>query len=146
MAKVDAHVTIERPAEVVFDYLSDLRNFPEFSSAAQETRLHGDEVGKGSQMTIVAKLLGRRFELEAEVSEYDRPARYGVRTVGDSAFPLDSDFTIESTGPASCVVHGETGMDGSGFFKIADRALTPIARRQFRHDLETMRDLLEAAG
>lgn len=145
MPRVDAHIPIERPADVVFDYLADLRNWPAYSSAVETVTSHAAP-SEGARSTVVLSFLGKRFTMEVEVAEYGRPERFAMRSIGGSPFPLDGEFTIEAVDSGACVVHGETGADGAGFLGIASRALAPIERRQFRRDLETMRDLLEAGA
>lgn len=145
MTKVDVHIPIQRSAEDVFDYVSNPDNFAEFSSVVQEAHGQGDAVGKGTHLTIAAKMLGKRFDVEAEVSEFDRPTRYAFHSVGDAGFPMDSEIRLEPTGPQSCVLHGTSGTESEGFFKLADPVLTPMMRRAFRGDMENVRDLLEAS-
>jgi len=91
----------------------------------------------------VAKFLGRSFETPFEVAVHDLPHRHTDRSMGG---PFPQEYThifeeIEGGGTRLTeVTQGEPG----GFFRLAGPLLEMAGRRQFRADLETLKDLLEA--
>jgi hypothetical protein len=83
MPRTGGSIVINRPLEEVFDYVSNVDNFPEWAGGAIE--VHKDEPGplrEGYRFTVVASLLGRRFENRYELASYDPPRHYKHRGTG----------------------------------------------------------------
>ena len=93
----------------------------------------------------LAKFLGRRFETPFQITAIEPNRRFSYRATGG---PLpDQRWTLaceEVSGGTryTQVVEGEP----RGFFRLADPLLERALRRQFRADLETLKDVLEAQG
>ncbi len=141
--KVDATIDINRPVEEVFAYVTDTRNQPEWSSSVLEASLEGSgPIGVGSRMKSVAKFLGRKIDVTAEVTEYDPNRKFSARSLS-GPFKGESEFRFETTDQGTrlrLLAEGETG----GLFKLADPVLSAIAQRTIQTDLHTLKDLLEA--
>jgi uncharacterized protein YndB with AHSA1/START domain len=74
-------VSIDRPVEEVFDYVSDPMNFPRWNSAVQavrETSSGADDIGATYQME--RELPSGRAENDLEVVEVNRPTLFVIRT------------------------------------------------------------------
>jgi hypothetical protein len=86
MAHVNGSMTICRPLETVFDYAADQTNEPTYNPqmiASKQVSQGPVGVGTHFRATVLA---GRRpLELDIEVTEYDRPTRFGTHTVMSSA-------------------------------------------------------------
>jgi uncharacterized protein YndB with AHSA1/START domain len=75
-----ASVRIERPAEEVWDYFTDVANDPEWNPSAIKARKTSDgPLGVGSTFHVVRKMSG---PMKLEYTEYSRPLRWAVRGVG----------------------------------------------------------------
>ena len=60
---VEESIEINRPLQEVFDYVSEVTNFPEWTAHTLEVR--NDTVGppqQGDRFTLAIKSVGRRFE------------------------------------------------------------------------------------
>jgi len=143
--RVEESVEINRPPQEVFDYAANPENLPEWSGLVQEVRKEGQGtlMEEGARYSTVAKFLGRRFETPFEVSVHDPPRRHTERSLG-GPFPQEFTHTFEEVEGGRTrftqVSEGEPG----GFFRLAGPLLERAGRRQFRADLETLKDLLEA--
>jgi uncharacterized membrane protein len=144
--RVEESVEIDRPVEEVFSYAADPEHFPEWSGIILEA--HKEKPGpiaQGDRFTTVSKFLGRRFETPFEVTAHEHNRRHSHRSTGG---PLVQEYTstFEETAGGGTrmtqLVEGEPG----GFFRLAGALLERAGRRQFRADLETLKDLLEAQG
>jgi uncharacterized membrane protein len=143
--RIEESVEINKPLQEVFDYAANPENLPEWSGLVlevhKETQGHLMEVG--AQYTTVAKFLGRRFETPFEVTVHDPPRRHTDRSTG-GPFPQEYTHTFEEVESGRTrftqVSEGEPG----GFFRLAGVLLEMAGRRQFRADLDTLKDLLEA--
>ena len=144
--RVEESVEINRPVEEVFSYVSTLENLPEWAGPALEVRKDTPGPPKeGDTFTSVAKFLGRRFETPFQITSVEPNRRLSYHATGG---PLpDQRWTLaceEVSGGTryTQVVEGEP----RGFFRLADPLLERALRRQFRADLETLKDVLEAQG
>jgi uncharacterized protein YndB with AHSA1/START domain len=144
---VEESVVINRPPEEVFDYVANRENLPEWSGLVQEVRgeTQGLRVEEGARFTTVAKFLGRRFETPFEVIVHDPPRRHTDRSTG-GPFPQEYTHIFEEVeGGRTRLTEVTEGEPGS-FFRLAGPLLEMAGRRQFRADLETLKDLMEAQG
>lgn len=144
--RVEESVDINRPIAEVFSYTAEPQNLPEWTSLVQEVQKEGQgEIKEGDRFTAIAKFLGRSFETPFEVSVHQSPRRHSDKSVG-GPFDQEYTYTFEETAGGGTrltyVVEGEPG----GFFKLAGPLLEAAGRRQFRADLGTLKDLLEAQG
>jgi uncharacterized protein YndB with AHSA1/START domain len=85
MSVVENSIDIDRPAEAVFDYCSDMRTEAEWNPAAKTIDLVTVEpIGKGSRFTGAWTGLG---QVSMEVVEYVRPSSWVTRSI-DAALPF----------------------------------------------------------
>ena len=143
--QVEESVVINRPLEEVFDYVANRENLPEWSSPVQEvhSETQGPLVEVGARFTTVAKFLGRSFETPFDVVVHDRPHRHTDRSMG-GPFPQEYTHTFEEVEGGETRLTEVTEGEPGGFFRLAGPLLEMAGKRQFRADLETLKDLLEA--
>jgi uncharacterized protein YndB with AHSA1/START domain len=95
--KFETEVRIERPAEEVFDYVSDPENFPDWNSAVQAVRRTSGEGNAGSTYLMERDLPGGRAENELEVLTRSRPTEFDLRTTsGPTPFTYRYRFVSEN--------------------------------------------------
>jgi len=142
--RIEEIVEIDRPPEEIFSYVTNPENLPEWSSLVLEVRkeAEGDQQ-QGDRFTTVAKFLGRRFETPFEVSDHEPHRRHSDSSRG-GPFEQEYIYTLEETGEGGTrltyVAQGEPG----GFFRLVGPLLERAGRRQFRADLQSLKDMLEA--
>jgi uncharacterized membrane protein len=144
--RVEESVEINRPLQEVFDYAANPQNLPEWSGLVQEVRpqTQGSLSEEGARYTTVAKFLGRRFETPFEVSVHDPPRRHTDRSTG-GPFPQEYTHIFEEVeGGRTRLTQVSEGEPPGGFFRLAGPLLERAGSRQFKADLETLKDLLEA--
>ena len=143
--RVEESVDINRPIGEVYDYVANLENLPEWAGTAIEVRK--DTPGplvEGTTFTAVGKFLGRRIETPFEVTAHEHNRRHSHKSTG-GPFPTEWILTFEEVAGGTRVTEVAAGEPG-GFFKLAGPLLERAVRRQFRTDLENLKDLLEAQG
>ncbi len=144
--RIEESVEIDRPPEEVFAYVADPEHLPEWSGIVQEVSKEGQgQPREGDRFTTAAKFLGRRFETPMEVVAHEPPRRHSDRSTG-GPFEQEYTFIVEETEGGGTrltqVAEGEPG----GCFRLVGPLLEMAGRRQFRADLETLKDLLEAGN
>jgi uncharacterized protein YndB with AHSA1/START domain len=136
-------VTIGKPAAEVWSYLTDPAKVEQWQVSAVEIRKETEgPMRVGSKLMDVRRFLGKRMELEMEVTEFEPERRFSLR-VASGPFPFESRQTLTAADGATTVdvtLEGEPG----GFFKLAAPLVQHRAERQLETDLETLKDLLES--
>jgi uncharacterized membrane protein len=143
MIRFEFTEVVNRPAEEVFAYLTDVERLPEWQSMVSESRQDSPgPMGAGTRVADVRNFLGRRIETVAEVTAYESPTRFDVRSVS-GPIPFQISHTLEPR-EASTIVKVEAQGEPGGFFKLAEPLVSRQAERQFKNDFATLKDLLEA--
>jgi uncharacterized protein YndB with AHSA1/START domain len=90
--KIEGDITIRRPVEVVFDYVADQTNEPEYNPAMVSAEKHtAGPVGKGTRFRSAVRSAGRLAEMVIEVTAYDRPRLLASTT---TMRQMDIDYTL----------------------------------------------------
>ena len=141
---VEDSVEINRPLHEVFEYVSEVANYPEWMAHVLEVRKDTPGPPQQSDRFVVAiESVGRRFETPYERTSYEADRRYTDRAVGGpipnqwwhSAFqevPVGTRFTR--------AVEVESG----GLLKLLEPLQKRAARRQLKKDLQTLKQVVEA--
>jgi uncharacterized protein YndB with AHSA1/START domain len=144
--RIEESVEINRPLEEVFDYVANHENLPEWSGIVLEVQKETEgQLQEGDRFTVVAKFLGRRFETPFEVSAHQPPRRHSDRSMG-GPFEQEYTYTFEETAGSGTRFTQVAEGEPEGFFRLAGPLLEIAGRRQFRADLQTLKDLLETQG
>lgn len=74
MARIEGEITIGRPVEVVFDYVADQTNEPQYNpSMVRAEKVTAGPIGKGTRFRSAVRSAGRTAEMLIECTGYDRP-------------------------------------------------------------------------
>jgi len=133
--RAELSVEIARPAEEVFDYLTDVSNLPAWQSAVRSARREGGRIVESRHM------LGRELTTTLEITEEERPRVFEIRAL-DSPVPFTVRHELEPSGEGTrltVVGEGDAGML-PGF---AAGIMARRAEKQFRRDFERLKRLLE---
>ena len=135
MQRVQLETIIDRPAEEVFDFVTDARNEPRYNPrilSAEKTT--PGPVGRGTHFVLVSKAMGQRTAVEYEITTYERPRRITSRTI--RGLPLMDVESTETFEP----VRGGTRMRWSWEVKgrgAAGRLMTLVLARMLGRRLDT---------
>lgn len=144
MVHVEERVTINRPIEEVFTYLSDLERQPEWVRNASEVRKTvGGPTKVGTTFHVVGKTLGRPMESDCEVTEYDPPSVYAWRGTS-GPIRLEMRFTLTAEGPLTTRVTQAAEAEAGGAFRLARPILARGMKREFAVELGALKRHLES--
>ena len=140
----ELEVSIARPVAEVFAYVTDVRNLPAWQESALEAEWEGDgPVAIGSRIREKRTFLGRTAESELEVTGYAPDRRFDVEALtGPIRFRIRHSFE-EIGGKTLLRVRAEA--ETGGMLRLAGPMVARQAERQFRSDLERLKDVLESA-
>ena len=72
MARIDGEIVIGRPVDVVFDYVADQRNEPQYNpQMVRAEKITAGPVGKGTRFRSAVTSMGRTAEMLIECTGYD---------------------------------------------------------------------------
>lgn len=143
MTRFEHSVVIERPLDEVWDYVMEPANDPVWQTMVSEVRREpGVPVVVGTEIEEVLQFLGRRFDVTLEVTELQPRTRSSVRAA-KGPVPMTGSYTFEAVdGGTRFSMEGET--DAHGLFRLAEPVFARMARRDWDHSCQTLKELLEA--
>jgi polyketide cyclase/dehydrase/lipid transport protein len=143
MAMIDGEIVIGRPVEVVFDYVADQSNEPQYNpQMVRAEKITPGPVGKGTRFRSAVASRGRTSEMLIECTTYERPTLFATTTTMTQA---DISYALRFE-PAG---HG-TRMRWSGqvrpkgAFRLLGPMITWLGRRQERRIWAALKQHLEA--
>jgi carbon monoxide dehydrogenase subunit G len=137
-------VTIDRPVEEVWDFISDFENTTRWSRGVLEARQTSDgPLGVGSRLRTVVKAFGRRRTADYLVTEYE-PNHVFAFEVRAGRMTSRARFSVEPAGAGTrLTASGEA--HAAGLYRLLAPILVRTLERHSQDDLATVKRLLEAS-
>ena len=143
MAHINGSIYIDRPPEVVFDFVADERNEPLYNPKMTTVSLLTEEpIGVGSRFAATLMLRGRPITMTVEFTEFVRPRQLAsVTTTG----PMDTvgALTLEPHGTGTRLAWS-WHIKLNGLAKLASPAVAWMGSRQERAIWGRLKRCLEA--
>lgn len=135
-------VTVDRPIERVFEYLSDFTTTNEWDPGTVRTTREIGEGGVGTRYHNVSRFMGRETELTYVVEEVSPARRFRLRGENQSLVAHDTmTFTPTSEGGTTVTYRAE--FDLKGLAKLAGPFLAPAFKRLGDEAEDGLRTALE---
>jgi hypothetical protein len=101
MARIEGAILIDRPVDVVFDYVADQSNEPAYNpQMVRAEKIPPGPVGKGTRFRSAVASRGRTAEMLIECTGYDRPRLFATTTTmaqADISYTLRFEPTATGT-------------------------------------------------
>jgi len=141
MLQSQGGVRIAAPADVVFDYLADMRNEPQWLPGAADVRQSSDgAIGRGTTFEGTYARAGR---VACELVTYDRPRTLTIH--GEAkGMSFDDEIVLQE-------VDGGTQLTATmrtapkGLFKVMAPMMGRVIDRQFQSNWERLKAVLESS-
>ncbi len=135
-------VFIDRPPQEVFEFASDPTNDAKWrDSAVSAEWISEGQIGVGSKLRSVDKLMGREIESTSEVTAWDPPNRYGQKAL-EGPMPFELTITLEPQDGGTLVkLDGQAEV--GGFFKVAEGLVGKQLEKQIEKDLQGLKQVME---
>jgi hypothetical protein len=139
---VVTEIIIERPVEVVAAYATDPENAPIWYTNIDSVEWKtSPPLRVGSQVTFVARFLGRRLAYTYEVAEFVAGERLLMATA-QGPFPMQTTYTWEAISGGSSRMTLRNRGEPSGFSTVAAPFMSSAMRRANKKDLAQLRRIL----
>jgi uncharacterized protein YndB with AHSA1/START domain len=142
MARTTLTVFIQRPPGEVFDFVSNARNDPAWNPDTIEC-VPDREPGVGEQRRAVFRMMGRKRQGTAEVTEFEPGRKVTVRTTSGIPMTLLATLECEPLGEGTKVV-AVFHMDLPLLLKPLSPLLAVMMRRQLQQNLLLLKQVLES--
>lgn len=142
--KAMASITIDRPIDEVFGFVTDVEKMPRWVSGVRSAKLISKEMGKGARYVLDYIRDWRPDPIEIEVTEYEPSHLFGSRSFrGPFQFEgrIELDADDEETKVTNII---EAGPD-SVATRLASLLFGPIVRRSFTSRLRKELEQLKSA-
>ena len=142
MTRVEVAVTVARPPDEAFAWLSNFEKAPLWQSGVVEAHFTSPlPLGVGSTYTQRSRFLGRDIVFNFEIIDYEPNRRVEFRTVSGT-FPVHIERWVEPAHEGA-VIHALIRGDASGLYKVAAPVLDRMTQRQIEGDYARLKHLLE---
>jgi uncharacterized protein YndB with AHSA1/START domain len=131
-------ITINRPVEEVFAYVSDLPSGPEWQPGLVEVRrITAGPNGVGTQFSGVRKFMGRKMESVIEYTTYEPNKKLVFKSISGNS-PLVQSFLFEPTA-AGTKLTARLELQTSSLMGLAK----PLIASSLKRDVDTNYDILK---
>jgi uncharacterized protein YndB with AHSA1/START domain len=143
VVRIEFTIEVARPAEEVFEHLTNLRRQPEWQASAVESR-SDEPLAEGVRIFERRRVMGKEIHNELEVTEFDPPRRLTLKTLkGPVRFTVDHRLAeTDGSTRLQVVAEGKAGR----FTKLAEPMLARTAEHELRGDFTRLKELLEDGG
>lgn len=141
--KVHHSVTIKRPIERVFAYVSTLENETRWQPEIKEVRyLEGDSIRAGAIFLEIRETFGRRYQWTFKVTSFEQNRSYCIESISGAA-PYRGCRKFEIL-PGGTRITEEGELETQGIMKLFDPLLALMSRRPLQVAYDRLKELLEA--
>lgn len=136
---------INCPPQAVFDFVTNPANASAWQNGVVSAEWTSASPGRvGSTWRVVSKMLGRKFETELEITEWDPPNRTSSKTIS-GPIPLKATYIFEPIDNGT-QISMTSEADIGGFFKLAEGLVGKQLEKQIESDNAALKLLLEAGA
>jgi uncharacterized membrane protein len=138
-------IVIDRPVDHVSAYAADPENAPRWYDNIDSAQWQTSPPAQvGSQVSFVARFLGRRLEYTYEFVDLVPGERLVMRTA-QGPFPMETTYTWTAAGEESTRMTLRNRGEPRGFSSLVAPLMTMAMRRANRKDLAKLKSILESS-
>jgi Polyketide cyclase / dehydrase and lipid transport len=144
MTGIEGEILIGQPVDVVFDYVADQSNEPQYNPRmVRAEKITPGPVGKGTQFRSAVASMGRTAEMLIECTGYDRPTLLAsATTMAQADFSYVLTFEPAAAGTR---MRWSGQVRPKGAFRLLGRVITWLGIRQEQRIWASLKQHLEAA-
>jgi hypothetical protein len=144
MGRIEGEIVISQPVDVVFDYVADQSNEPQYNpQMVRAEKITAGPVGKGTRFRSAVASRGHTAEMLIECTGYDRPKPFATTTTMAQAgicYTLRFEPAVEGTR-----MRWSGQVQPKGAFRLVGPVFAWLGIRQEQRIWASLKDHLEAA-
>ena len=134
---------INRPLQEVFDFITNPANSAQWQSGTESSKWASEgQIGVGSIVHSVGRLLGRELNIDTEVTQWNPPTVWGQKA-SNGPLKFENTNKFEAKDGGTLLIQSFQGEIG-GFFKMAEGLAIKQVQKQVETDGNALKKLLEA--
>ena len=134
---------INRPPQVVFDFVTNPANAVQWQSGTESSKYTSEgPVGVGSTLQNIGRMMGRKIVADAEITQWSPPNVYGFKASNGPA-KLEETRKFELKDGGTLLIQSFQ-VELGGFFNMAEGLAVKQMQKQFETNGNTLKMLLEA--
>jgi uncharacterized protein YndB with AHSA1/START domain len=138
MTKIERTITIHRPVEEVFAYISDVQHSPQYISGQREAhKTSTGPMGVGTTFATSGKFVRRATT--CEVTEFEPNRRLSWQAI--SGTRATTTWAFQPSGPSTRITFTRVA-DAHGLLRLPQSLLQGLANGRVDQDLGTLKELL----
>ena len=145
--KATATISIPRPVDEVFDFITSVDNMPRWITGAAGARMVSNAMEKGARYVIDYVMGWRSSEVEIEVTDFERPKLFSGKA-SRGPFSFEGRMELAGDGRTTSVTNIIEDAPDSLATTVASALFGPLLRRAYRrrlqNELEQLRTAIDA--
>jgi len=143
MAIIKETVDIKCPVDKVFIYVADVKSWPKWhSSMTEANQTSSGQMGIGTTLQGVNKMIGRRMPWTSKVTEYAANKKWS-QTISSGSTLAEEQVTFDPMeGGTRVTVTFDIRV--GGFLKLLSPMVTGTMRKDLKTNLGSLKSILEA--
>lgn len=143
MIQIDKQIFINRPAQDVFNFVTDPANSPKYQSGTQSAEWTSNgAVGVGSTWKAIGRFMGRDIEAEMQITDWQPPVQNSHKAISG---PIPFEMTVKVEAQDGGTLLTQKGqVEFGGFFKLAEGVVGKQLDKQMEVDLQALKVILES--
>ena len=142
MISININMLILRPVWEVFDFITNPANNPQWQYGSLESvQLSAGDLQVGTVFSSFGHFMGRRIQSDFEVTEFEENKCFGFETIS-GPIQMQTSYSFEALDHGTNVIVSSL-INPGGFFKLVDPIVARVAKKQFKENLATLKELLE---
>lgn len=142
MFTLEVSIEVARNPAEVFAFLSEFTNDAKWQGELVRVEKTSDgPVGMGSKGVYVSKFLGKEMKNDVEVTIFDAPHRFGLKTTS-GPIQFETISILEAAGSGTRIKMTATAEAG-GFFKMAEGLVKKEAEKTMALGAQKLKEILE---
>jgi hypothetical protein len=143
MARIEESIEIKRPADKVFAYTTDAKNWSKWQSTIPEAeQTSPGAVNVGTSFKGIARLLGLSMKWTARTTEYEPTGKYGKEITSAGMIIKQHNTYIPIQGGTKFTIVYDIQV--RGIFKLMSPMMMSSMRKELKKSLGNLRIILEA--
>lgn len=142
MISINLNTLILRPVWEVFDFIANPENNSQWQyGSLGSVKLSAGDMQVGTVFSSFGHFMGQRIQSDFEVTEFETNESYGFETIS-GPIQLQASYSFEALDRSTNVIVSSL-INPGGFFKMVDPIVARVAKKQFKENLTTLKEVLE---